>query len=60
MRLDSSDGAYSGILEKLFGLTMTLYVPGARPSAFLSRSSSVVKSAKEGRLSRLGMEGDSG
>lgn len=40
--------AYSGRVEKLSGTTTTWYVPGLVASAFLSRSSSVVSSAKGG------------
>ena len=43
--------AYSGRSEKLSGVTTTPYVPGRCVSAFLSRSSSFVREAKEGRSS---------
>lgn len=45
---------YSGKDAKLCGLTMTLYVPGAFDSAFRSRSSSLVRSEKDGRSSYIG------
>lgn len=50
-RREPSEAAYSGILEKLSGFTMTLYVPGACDSALRSRSSSVFRSANNGRPS---------
>lgn len=42
---------YSGRSAKLFGVTMTLYVPGNVVSAFRSRSSSFVSVANAGRSS---------
>lgn len=47
----SESSAYSGSAEKLSGTTTTWYVPGLEASAFFSRSSSEVSSAKAGRES---------
>ena len=49
--IGETDAAYSGSSEKLSGVTTTPNVPGSWVSAFLSRSSSFVRLAKEGRSS---------